>query len=134
MLSSLPHVKLRVVNAEAEDAYKHIRKCLVRRTWLDCVLGEVTQRMRSAAPSSQGETIRLRRKEGLTDYRFFPEPDLPPLIIEDTHVHAIEATLPELPEATMLRLSRDHGLSEQLSRLIVCAAGGASGRRRVLHM
>ena len=61
------------------------------------------------------------------DYRFCPEPDLPPLFIADEHVDALKAALPELPEATMARFSRDYGLPEHLSRLIVCAAGGASG-------
>eukprot|EP00904_Undaria_pinnatifida_P003366 jgi/Undpi1/1302/HiC_scaffold_11.g04694.m1 len=75
----------------------------------------------------KGETTRLRRKEGQVDYRFFPEPDLPPLVIEDARVDAIKATLPELPEMTLARLSREHGIPEHLSRLIVCAAaGGAS--------
>ncbi|CAN0218391.1 unnamed protein product [Ectocarpus sp. 6 AP-2014] len=75
---------------------------------------------------SKGETIHLRRKEGSVDYRFFPEPDLPPLVVTDEHVEALRATLPELPEATMARLSAEYGLAEHLSRLIVCAAGGAS--------
>lgn len=66
------------------------------------------------------------------DYRFCPEPDLPPLFIADEHVDALKAALPELPEATMARLPRDYGLPEHLSRLIVCAAGGASGAHVVL--
>eukprot|EP00752_Nemacystus_decipiens_P010690 g9521.t1 len=76
---------------------------------------------------AKGETTHLRRKEGSVDYRFCPEPDLPPLFISDEHVDALKATLPELPESTMARFSRDYGLPEHLSRLIVCAAGGASG-------
>ena len=69
----------------------------------------------------------MRRKEGFVDYRFFPEPDLPPLVIPQAHVEAMRATLPELPEATMARLSRDFTLPGHMSRLIVCATGGASG-------
>lgn len=61
------------------------------------------------------------------DYRFCPEPDLPPLFVDDEHVDALKAALPELPEATMTRFSRCYALPEHLSRLIVCAAGGASG-------
>lgn len=75
----------------------------------------------------QGETTHLRRKEGSVDYRFCPEPDLPPLLITNEHVEALKATLPELPEATMARFCRYYELPEHLSRLIVCAAGGASG-------
>lgn len=82
------------------------------------------------ASGSQGETVRLRGKEGLVDYRFFPEPDLPPLLLADAHLEAIAAALPELPQATMARLSRDYGIGGDLSRWMVCSAGGASGTVR----
>ncbi|CAN0394416.1 unnamed protein product, partial [Hapterophycus canaliculatus] len=50
--------------------------------------------------------------------------DLPPLILTGERVETLRASLPELPQATMARLSRDYGLAEHLGRLIVCAAGG----------
>ena len=49
-------------------------------------------------------------------------------MLDDAKVDAMKATLPELPEATLARLSREYGIPEHQSRLIVCAAaGGASG-------
>ena len=57
-------------------------------------------------------TISMRRKERAEDYRYFPEPDLPPLSISSDRVERIRTTLPELPEARRLRFIRDYELPE----------------------
>jgi len=57
------------------------------------------------------ETRSMRRKEYADDYRYFPEPDLLPLVVDPTWVAEIRATLPELPAARRDRFIRDHGLS-----------------------
>ena len=66
-------------------------------------------------------TTRLRAKESQTDYRFLPDPDLPPLIISQAAISKASASLPELPFATMARLEAQTGLprasSERLSQL-----------------
>jgi aspartyl-tRNA(Asn)/glutamyl-tRNA(Gln) amidotransferase subunit B len=51
-----------------------------------------------------GRTHFLREKEGSDDYRYFPEPDLPPLVLDDAFVEKLRAGLPELPEARRARL------------------------------
>lgn len=76
---------------------------------------------------AQGETVRLRGKEGAVDYRFFPEPDLPPLVITDQKLAALEADMPELPEETMSRLPLEYGIADSVARWLVCAPGGAVG-------
>jgi aspartyl-tRNA(Asn)/glutamyl-tRNA(Gln) amidotransferase subunit B len=59
------------------------------------------------------ETTRVMRlKENADDYRYFPEPDLLPLEVEEAEVARIRASLPELPEARRARLQAEHGLSE----------------------
>jgi aspartyl-tRNA(Asn)/glutamyl-tRNA(Gln) amidotransferase subunit B len=50
-----------------------------------------------------GQTTFLREKEGSDDYRYFPEPDLPPLVLEDAFVAGLKTTLPELPLARRAR-------------------------------
>ncbi|CAN0151728.1 unnamed protein product [Discosporangium mesarthrocarpum] len=70
-------------------------------------------------------TFRLRGKEGLVDYRFLPEPDLPPLVIPRSCVELLKQTLPELPGAALQRLQSEYGLPERYSRVLVCASGGA---------
>jgi aspartyl-tRNA(Asn)/glutamyl-tRNA(Gln) amidotransferase subunit B len=57
-----------------------------------------------------GETRSMRSKEDAQDYRYFPDPDLPPLVISDEWIAAERATLPELPAAMAARFERDDGL------------------------
>ncbi|HLF25751.1 MAG TPA: Asp-tRNA(Asn)/Glu-tRNA(Gln) amidotransferase subunit GatB [Anaerolineae bacterium] len=61
---------------------------------------------------ARGVTVTQRSKEYAEDYRYFPEPDLPPLVIERAWVEAIRATLPELPDAKRARFEREHGLGQ----------------------
>jgi aspartyl-tRNA(Asn)/glutamyl-tRNA(Gln) amidotransferase subunit B len=58
-----------------------------------------------------GETRVMRSKEEAHDYRYFPEPDLPPLAVSDEFVERVRATLPELPEARRRRFMEQYDLS-----------------------
>lgn len=62
---------------------------------------------------TRGATVSQRSKEHAHDYRYFPEPDLPPLIISREWVEEIRAQLPELPDARRMRYKTEYGLSEQ---------------------
>jgi aspartyl-tRNA(Asn)/glutamyl-tRNA(Gln) amidotransferase subunit B len=76
--------------------------------------------------SDRGETFSMRSKEEAHDYRYFPEPDLPPLDLEASWVEAIRRALPELPDARKARLMRDYQLPEYDADLLVrLLAGGA---------
>ncbi|MDQ2922141.1 MAG: Asp-tRNA(Asn)/Glu-tRNA(Gln) amidotransferase subunit GatB [Acidobacteriota bacterium] len=57
------------------------------------------------------ETRVMRSKEEAHDYRYFPEPDLPPLIVSDELVERVQAAMPELPEARRRRFMEQYGLS-----------------------
>jgi aspartyl-tRNA(Asn)/glutamyl-tRNA(Gln) amidotransferase subunit B len=59
-----------------------------------------------------GETRAMRTKEDAADYRYFPDPDLPPLAIAAEWIERVRAEMPELPRAMAERYVRDHGLSE----------------------
>jgi aspartyl-tRNA(Asn)/glutamyl-tRNA(Gln) amidotransferase subunit B len=59
-----------------------------------------------------GETRSMRSKEMAHDYRYFPEPDLPPLIVSQEYVENIRYNLPELPEALFEKYTTLYGLSE----------------------
>lgn len=61
--------------------------------------------------SSTGETRTMRSKEDAHDYRYFPDPDLLPLILTQDYVDAIAQTLPELPDAKKQRYIEQYGLS-----------------------
>jgi aspartyl-tRNA(Asn)/glutamyl-tRNA(Gln) amidotransferase subunit B len=74
--------------------------------------GRVVQETRLWDPAT-GETISMRSKEEAHDYRYFPEPDLPPLVIAPAQVAAIRAGMPaELPDARRQRFVAAYGLSE----------------------
>jgi aspartyl-tRNA(Asn)/glutamyl-tRNA(Gln) amidotransferase subunit B len=53
----------------------------------------------------------MRSKEEANDYRYFPDPDLLPIVIDDDAIEAVRATLPELPDAKRERFARQYGLS-----------------------
>ena len=57
-----------------------------------------------------GETRAMRTKEDAMDYRYFPDPDLPPLVITDAELERIRAALPELPAAKCARFASQYGL------------------------
>ena len=72
--------------------------------------GTVTQETR-LYDSSRDETRPMRGKEVANDYRYFPEPDLLPVVIDDKLIEQIRAELPELPDARRQRFTAEYGLS-----------------------
>lgn len=62
---------------------------------------------------TKGITVSQRSKEEAHDYRYFPEPDLPPLVISRKWVEELRAQLPELPDARRQRYASEYGLSAQ---------------------
>ena len=72
--------------------------------------GEVVQETRGWHDTKR-ITFSQRTKEEAEDYRYFPEPDLPPLSISDEWIAEVKATLPELPDAKVKRYQSDYGLS-----------------------
>ncbi|MEE3503087.1 Asp-tRNA(Asn)/Glu-tRNA(Gln) amidotransferase subunit GatB [Acidiphilium acidophilum] len=80
--------------------------------------GEVMQETRLFDPA-RGETRSMRSKEDAHDYRYFPEPDLLPLVIDEAWVATLKTRLPELPDAKRARLMRDYGISRYESAIFV---------------
>lgn len=66
-----------------------------------------------------GETVTMRGKEGATDYRYFPEPDLPPVKISRSEIEKIRAEIPELPDARFERYVGEWGLNTDDAKLIL---------------
>ena len=73
--------------------------------------GRVVQATRLYDPDKK-ETREMRSKEDAQDYRYFPDPDLPPLVISEEWIARVKAAMPELPGAMRERFTRDYGLSE----------------------
>ncbi len=72
--------------------------------------GQVVQETRLYDPD-KGETRSMRGKEEANDYRYFPDPDLLPLVLDEEFIAAARASLPELPEAKKQRFMTQYGLS-----------------------
>ncbi|PTL79129.1 Asp-tRNA(Asn)/Glu-tRNA(Gln) amidotransferase subunit GatB [Vitiosangium sp. GDMCC 1.1324] len=81
--------------------------------------GKVDQETRLYDPN-KGVTRSMRSKEEAHDYRYFPEPDLPPLHVTDARIDEVGKTLPELPRAKVTRFTSQYGLPEYDAR-ILCA-------------
>lgn len=73
--------------------------------------GQVTQETRRYN-ADRDETTPMRSKEVANDYRYFPEPDLLPVVIDDDYIAAVRAQLPELPDAKKIRFVSEYALSE----------------------
>jgi aspartyl-tRNA(Asn)/glutamyl-tRNA(Gln) amidotransferase subunit B len=74
----------------------------------------------------KGITVSQRSKEYAHDYRYFPEPDLPPFIFEESWVKKLQSSLPELPDAKRERFMAEFGLSLYDARLLVDSKNMAS--------
>ena len=66
----------------------------------------------------QGYSYAMRSKEDAKDYRYFPDPDLPPVCISDEWLESVRAALPELQPEKMARYQSEYGLSEYDSRIL----------------
>jgi aspartyl-tRNA(Asn)/glutamyl-tRNA(Gln) amidotransferase subunit B len=69
--------------------------------------------------ADKGRSQSMRSKEEAEDYRYFPDPDLPPMIVSDEQLAALTASLPELPMAMYLRFTGEYGLSEDDARTLI---------------
>ncbi len=79
--------------------------------------GRIVQETRLFNPDT-GETRAMRTKEDANDYRYFPDPDLLPIVCSADYIAAIRGTLPELPEAKRARFEKDYALSAYDARTL----------------
>ena len=82
--------------------------------------GKVVQETRLYDPD-RGETRSMRSKEEANDYRYFPDPDLLPLVIDETVIESVRSSLPELPDEKAARFGREHGLSDYDADLLTAS-------------
>jgi len=79
--------------------------------------GKIVQETRTFDPST-GLTHSMRTKEEAEDYRYFPDPDLLPLVIKEEWIEEIKATMPELPKQRYERFIRDYALSSYEAKVL----------------
>ncbi len=68
---------------------------------------------------NHGDTKALRSKEEAHDYRYFPEPDIPPVFMSDEEIDTIRKSMPEMPNKRFLRYTQEYGLTAEEANLIV---------------
>src|SRR4030042_5396979 len=71
------------------------------------------------------QTISMRTKEGAQDYRYFPDPDLPPFIISQEKIEEIQRALPELPQEKAQRFMKTYGLTQYDAKILVSSKNNA---------
>lgn len=74
--------------------------------------GESLTQETRAFDALKGITISMRTKEAANDYRYFPEPDLQPLFVDQNQINAIQSEMPALPRDLFLKYTKEYGLSE----------------------
>jgi aspartyl-tRNA(Asn)/glutamyl-tRNA(Gln) amidotransferase subunit B len=96
----------RAIRYEAERQYEQFRQD--GKKLGDPGVSKVT----AGWDEARGRTVVQRRKEEAADYRYFPEPDLVPVVVTETMLEEARAELGELPAAQLVRLQKEYGLSE----------------------
>jgi aspartyl-tRNA(Asn)/glutamyl-tRNA(Gln) amidotransferase subunit B len=105
--------------------------------------GKITQETR-LYNAAEGKTYGMRSKEQAHDYRYFPEPDLLPLVVDDKWQAEIRSTLPELPEARRTRMTANYGITDYDAQVLTAtksfadqfeaAAKAAKNPKRVANL
>jgi aspartyl-tRNA(Asn)/glutamyl-tRNA(Gln) amidotransferase subunit B len=105
--------------------------------------GKITQETR-LYNANEGKTYGMRSKEQAHDYRYFPEPDLLPLVVDEKWRTEVARTLPELPEARRARMVKEYGITEydaqvltfskSLAEQFEAAAKAAKNPKRVANL
>ncbi len=128
------------------NSFKHVKNAIeyeIARQADRIAAGESIVQETRLWDEEKGITRSMRSKEEAYDYRYFPEPDLPPLEVAPEVLEAIRAELPELPGERRARLEREHGLSaydarvltheRELSDYYEAAAAEAADKKRVAN-
>jgi aspartyl-tRNA(Asn)/glutamyl-tRNA(Gln) amidotransferase subunit B len=104
------------------NSFKNVRDALeyeVRRQAALLDRGERVIQETRLWDATRGVTVAMRSKEQAHDYRYFPEPDLPPLVLDEQYLAETRASLPEIPEARFERYVGASGLSPQDAGVLV---------------
>ena len=123
--TKLPSSKVEVKNMNSFRAVFRALEFEIERQSRMLAAGERIVQETRGWNEQRGVTVSQRSKEKAHDYRYFPEPDLPPMVLDPRWVDDIRRTLPELPEAKGLRLQDQYGLSAYDARQLTATKASA---------
>jgi aspartyl-tRNA(Asn)/glutamyl-tRNA(Gln) amidotransferase subunit B len=129
------------------NSFKNVRDAIEHEVRRQAVLLDRGERIIQESrlwDASRGTSVAMRSKEQAHDYRYFPEPDLPPLALSEAYVADARASLPELPEERFERYTTKEGLTPQDAGVLVAerdiadyfdatVAAGAAARIEAKH-
>jgi aspartyl-tRNA(Asn)/glutamyl-tRNA(Gln) amidotransferase subunit B len=106
------------------NSFRHVEKALyyeiARQKEIILDGGQVVQETRLWQPD-KGQTISMRGKEDAHDYRYFPDPDLLPLVIDEAWIERMRSQMPELPAQRINRYQTDYGLPSADARVLTAS-------------
>jgi aspartyl-tRNA(Asn)/glutamyl-tRNA(Gln) amidotransferase subunit B len=115
----LPNYRAEIKNLNSIRSLREGTRAEIARQVAILEQGETPAQVTLGWNEAKGELIIQRSKEQAHDYRYFPEPDLPPLVISREWVEEVRAGLPELPDAKRERLMANFGLSRYDADVLV---------------
>ena len=103
------------------NSFRYVEKALeyeINRQIIAIENGETIRQETLAWDAERDIVVLMRAKEGSDDYRYFPEPDLIPLIVDDAWINSIKSSIPELPQAKKERLTKQYNIPEQNAEVL----------------
>jgi len=111
------------------NSFNHVRRALqheIARQQAVVGAGRRVEQETRLWDADRGETLLMRGKEDAHDYRYFPDPDLPPLVVSGAWIEEARASLPELPAARRARFVSEYGLPEYAAAVLTAERDVAS--------
>ena len=106
----LPNYKVELKNLNSFKVVKDALRYEIERQTKALESGEKMKQETRSWDEKNKKTISQREKEGESDYRYFPEPDLPPIVLTDEYIAKIKISMPELPKEREKRFMEEYGL------------------------
>jgi len=108
------------------NSFKYMEKAVLAEIVRQVAIfekGEMPIQENRGFDEDAGVTVSQRSKEEANDYRYFPEPDIPPMVFDDNYIAKLKSELPELPDQIKVRLVNEYKISKDISFRLVDSLG-----------
>ncbi len=129
----LPDYKIEIKNIGSISVLEKVINYEIKRQTKLLEKGKKINQETRGLRGMSGKTVSQRVKEGSADYRYFPEPDLPPIKIDDSWIQDISLQIPELPKIKRERFSEKYNLEPDVARVITDSSDMADWFEKTLR-